>query len=48
MLEVRDVVKTYDGRAVVNRVSFEVAVQQSGAVSGSPRLWHVGVAQIVL
>ena len=29
MLEVRDVVKTYDGRAVVNRVSFEV---QSGEI----------------
>ena len=24
MLEVRDVLKSYDGRAVVNRVSFEV------------------------
>jgi len=34
MLEVRDVVKTYDGRAVVNRVSIEVATGEIFALLG--------------
>ena len=34
MLEVRDVVKTYDGRAVVNRVSFEVRPGEIFALLG--------------
>jgi ABC-2 type transport system ATP-binding protein len=34
MLEVRDVVKTYDGRAVVNHVSFEVAPGEIFALLG--------------
>ena len=34
MLEVRDVVKTYDGRAVVNRVSFEVQPGEVFALLG--------------
>ncbi|MBI5711484.1 MAG: ATP-binding cassette domain-containing protein [Candidatus Eisenbacteria bacterium] len=34
MLEVRDVVKTYDGRAVVNRVSFEVPPGEIFALLG--------------
>ena len=34
MLEVRDVLKSYDGRAVVNRVSFDVAPGESFALLG--------------
>jgi ABC-2 type transport system ATP-binding protein len=34
MLQVRDVVKTYDGRAVVNRVSFEVQAGEIFALLG--------------
>ena len=34
MLQVREVVKTYDGRAVVNRVSFEVQAGEIFAVLG--------------
>jgi ABC-2 type transport system ATP-binding protein len=34
MLQVRDVVKTYDGRAVVNRVSFEVQTGEIFALLG--------------
>src|SRR5213593_1787167 len=34
MLEVREVVKTYDGRAVVNRVSFEVRPGEIFALLG--------------
>ena len=34
MLEVRDVLKSYDGRAVVNRVSFEVAPGEIFALLG--------------
>jgi len=34
MLEVRDVVKTYDGRAVVNHISFEVAPGEIFALLG--------------
>jgi ABC-2 type transport system ATP-binding protein len=34
MLQVRDVVKTYDGRAVVNRVSFEVQPGEIFALLG--------------
>ena len=34
MLEVRDVLKRYDGRAVVNRVSFEVAAGEIFALLG--------------
>ena len=34
MLEVREVVKTYDGRAVVNRASFEVRPGEIFALLG--------------
>ena len=34
MLEVRDVLKTYDGRAVVNRVSFDVRPGEVFALLG--------------
>src|SRR5213593_4901990 len=34
MLEVREVVKSYDGRAVVNRVSFEVRAGEIFALLG--------------
>ena len=34
MLQVRDVVKTYDGRAVVNRVSFDVEAGEIFALLG--------------
>ncbi len=34
MLQVRDVIKTYDGRAVVNRVSFDVAAGEIFALLG--------------
>ena len=34
MLEVRDVLKSYDGRAVVNRVSFDVAPGEIFALLG--------------